>query len=398
MPDRTESELREEIVRLQDRLAAQGRHMEAAADAARQTARRLSLLEVVMETVPVGVVIADQAGQILHGNSQVEAMLGHPVLYSKDVDGYAEWVSFHEDGRQVESHEYPLSRVLRDGEDRSELDVHYQRGDGTRFWMRLIGQPVLDDRGERIGAAVALLDIDRERRLQDTQRILIGELDHRVKNAFSVVKSIVGQSLRKSGSPQPLRAAIDGRLDAYAAAHGKLVEGSWDRLTIRDIAADMLERIGDGHIRLSGPVVSLPSRQSLSLSMAFYELATNAVKYGALSVPGGTVTLDWRIARRERRGDTESGPDADETRLIFEWTEHGGPPPVVSEDTGFGSFLTGQAVALETGGEAHADYRPTGLVWTLDMPDPGPPAPDSDTPDTDTPYTDTTDTKTEDAT
>ena len=145
----------------------------------------------------------------------------------------------------------------------------------------------LDGEGERIGATVALIDIDEERRLREAQNILIAELNHRVKNAFSVVKSIVSQSLRKMSIQRGIRETIDQRLNAYATAHSKLVGTTWDRAAIGAVAADVLDPIGGGRITLKGPEVEVPSRQALSLSMAFYELATNAMKYGALSVPDG---------------------------------------------------------------------------------------------------------------
>ena len=112
----------------------------------------------------------------------------------------------------MESHEYPLSQIIRGGKDYSEIDVQYQRGDGSTFWMRIVGRPVLDDKGTRIGAAVALLDIDNERDLLSQQEILIGELNHRVKNAFTVVKSIVSQSLRGAETSSDIRDTIDARL------------------------------------------------------------------------------------------------------------------------------------------------------------------------------------------
>ncbi len=357
MPDRSEDALRAEIRDLQAQLASRMARSDEDAALYRKSAKRLDILEVVLDTVPVGVILADAKGRIVHGNRHVEQLVGHPVLYSEDVDDYAEWVSFHAGGQRVESHEYPLSRVLRDGEEQAEIDVHYQRGDGTRVWIRIIGRPVLDESGDTIGATVAVLDIDRERRLQDMQQVLIDELDHRVKNAFSVVKSIVGQSLRKADTPPELRLGIDGRLDAYADAHAKLIGSSWDKGTVEAIAGDMLAHIGEGRIDMQGPKVELPSRLGLSLYMAFYELATNAVKYGSLSVPDGSVTLSWSL----------TGEGADR-RLVFAWTERGGPVPVEPQEVGFGSFLTERAVSAETHGKAKTLFARDGVEWSLEMP------------------------------
>lgn len=357
MPTQPSDEIATELLRLQEELAATNIETDTRRAKARKASHRLSFLEAMMETVPVGVVMADAEGQIIYGNSQVEKMVRHSVLHSGDADSYGEWVSFHEDGRQVESHEYPLARVIRDNEDHAQIDVHYQRGDGTLFWMRIIGEPVKDADGNRIGATVALIDIDEERRLRDGQAILIAELNHRVKNAFSVVKSIVSQSLRKMSIQRGLRETIDQRLSAYAIAHSKLVGTAWDRADIGAVAADVLDPIGDGRITLSGPEVEVPSRQALAFSMAFYELATNAMKYGALSVPDGRVALTWE------RSPSEAG-----STLDLKWLETGGPAAQKPSETGFGSFITGRALQMETGGKINTLFDPDGYKWHLEMP------------------------------
>lgn len=352
-----EANLQAEIIQLQQALAISAADNKSDNMVARLAAQRLNLLESIMETIPVGIVIAEKNGHIVHGNSHVVEMVRHPVLHSSDVDDYEGWVSYHADGRRVESHEYPLSRVLREGEEKSTLDVHYQRGDGTRFWMRIIGTPVHDADGEVIGASVALIDIDEETRLRESQAVLIGELNHRVKNAFAVVKSIVSQSLRKVTIPTGLRETIDRRLDAYATAHAKLIGTTWSHAPLATVAHDVLDQIGDHRISIQGDPIEVPSRQALAFSMAFYELATNALKYGALSVPDGSVELSWqRMA------------DAERCMAEISWKERGGPVPQEPDEKGFGSFITGRALQMETGGKVQADYPADGYEWRLRMP------------------------------
>jgi PAS domain-containing protein len=107
------------------------------------------------------------SGRILGGNAHVEAMLCHPVLHSPHIHSYGEWVSFHADGRRVESHEYPLARIVLAGEENPSIEVLYQCGDGTRAWTRIMGRPVRNERGEVVGGVVALLDVDGERRARE---------------------------------------------------------------------------------------------------------------------------------------------------------------------------------------------------------------------------------------
>lgn len=125
-------------------------------------------LRTIVDTVPVGLVMAEFPwGRIVGGNRQVEEMLRHPVLHSPDIDSYGEWVAFHPDGRRVESHEYPLARMMLGGEENPSIEVHYQRGDGTRAWMRIMGRPVRNGAGDVVGGVVALLDVDGERRARE---------------------------------------------------------------------------------------------------------------------------------------------------------------------------------------------------------------------------------------
>lgn len=355
--DISDKQMRAENARLKRELAEAIAARAEDARTAGVARRHSNFLEAMLETMPVGVVIAQApSGRILMGNKRAEEMVRHPIYQSNDVDSYGEWISHHEDGRQVESHEYPLAQVIRYGKDYSELDVHYQRGDGSKFWMRIVGRPVMDDRGNRIGAAVALLDIDHERHLLSQQEILIGELNHRVKNAFTVVKSIVSQSLRSSETSTDVRDTIDARLEAYATAHSQLIGNRWDRALVSDIAHDTIGRIAAGRILMEGPAVELPSKAALALSMAFYELATNAVKHGSLSVPDGTVALIWN----RTGGDNPS--------LIIDWKEQGGPPPVKSQSNGFGSKIIDRVLSAETSGTVSIEYPETGFTWHLEVP------------------------------
>ncbi len=318
---------------------------------------RISFLEAMLETMPIGVVVAEApSGRITMGNSYAEELVRHPIYTSDDVDSYGEWICFHPDGRRVESNEYPLSQVIRDGVDYAELDAHYQRGDGTMLWIRIIARPVKAEDGAVRGATVALVDIDNERHLVAQQDVMIAELNHRVKNAFSVVKSIVSQSLRGANASSAARETIDNRLDAYAKAHSQLIGNRWDRAEIGTIVEDTIGRIAGGRIKMSGDEIEVPSRIAMALSMAIYELATNAVKHGSLSVPEGCVEMSW-------------GYTSDENNCVkIAWTELDGPEPVVPTTRGFGSKITNQILAAETDGKVAIDYPESGFTWHLEMP------------------------------
>lgn len=329
-------------------------------DASRAELDRLRLLfESTLETVPVGVLIANAQGAILHGNSNIERMLGHPVKLSADAQSYGEWVGYHEDGRKVASEEYPLARVILDGAEHAELDVDYEHGDGARSWIRAIAEPIRDGGAAPIGAAVAVIDIDEERRLRENQRLLIAELNHRVKNAFSVTQSIVNRSLRSLGVDREFVEKLDRRLAAYAQAHARLLGKSIAKVSLDEILDDSIVPIPLERLRTDGPPVIFRSPTGVALAMAFYELSINSRMFGALSERDGYIDLTWRLEK----------DDDDTQRLIVRWQENGGPQySDLPQGDGFGAFITQRAVTAETRGNVNRKLEKGRFLWELDMP------------------------------
>jgi PAS domain S-box-containing protein len=125
-------------------------------------------LRTIFEAVPVGLVLAElPSGRVLGGNSHAESLLGHPLFDSPDLRSYGDYAAFHADGRRVAWQEYPLARMALAGEESPTLEVQYQRGDGQRVWMRIMGRLIRDARGEPVGGVIAMVDVDRERRAAD---------------------------------------------------------------------------------------------------------------------------------------------------------------------------------------------------------------------------------------
>ncbi|MGR3435441.1 MAG: sensor histidine kinase [Shimia sp.] len=322
-----------EIARLREELAAARATIAWQTDIAisakeKGVAARLALLEAMLETVPVGVVLADATGRIVHGNAWVERTLGHPVLHSADTESYGEWVSFHADGRQVESHEYPLSRVIRDGEDHSQLDVHYRRADGTMFWMRVVGEPVRDADGKTIGATVALVDIDDELRLLEEKEILLGEVNHRVKNSLQLVSSILSLQARAA---QPEAATLLDSASARVRAIASVHAGLYHDEDVRSVEfGDYLKRfcktLADGlgaaergiSLNVEAETVTLPADQAVPLSLVINELVTNSFKYA------------FTDDEADQRGEGRAAPRVDvclsrddDGKLIIEVADNG---------------------------------------------------------------------------
>jgi PAS domain S-box-containing protein len=253
-------------------------------------------------------------------------------------------------------------RVLREIEatlatgDKLESEYRIVRAEGTVRWISNLSQVYRDETGRPSRVVGAQYDITERKRHEEHQRLLIDELNHRVKNTLAIVQGIAQQTF-KGVDPQA-RAAFEGRLAALAAAHNILTRENWEAASIRQIVDDTLAPHGSrgrGWLRVEGPDLRLPPKTAVSLALAFHELATNAVKYGALSTPDGQVNLGWR------NGDG---------RLHLTWREEGGPPVSPPASRGFGTRMIERGLSAELGGTVSVDFRPDGLVCTIDAPVP----------------------------
>ena len=189
--------------------------------------------------------------------------------------------------------------------------------------------------------------------------MLVAELNHRVKNILAIVQSVAGQTVRASSSLTSFSTAFTGRIKALALAHDVLTRARWIGIGLNELLTAVLEphRGADGaRVTLQGPPVLLPAQSVMPLSMAMHELATNASKYGALSVPQGTVTIDWT----RRNGDAP--------RVDVTWTERGGPRVEPPGASGFGTKLIDRVVGYDLDGKATLSFEPGGLRAVLSFP------------------------------
>jgi two-component sensor histidine kinase len=196
-------------------------------------------------------------------------------------------------------------------------------------------------------------------RAEAQRQLLVGELTHRVKNTLALVQAIAVQSLR-GADMAAAREVFQSRLRALAEAHDVLTAHSWEAASLRDVLDRTLLPYRDGwpgRFALSGPALRLQPRAALAVALSVHELATNAVKYGALSVEGGQVRIVWRI-----------DGDGTAARFRFVWTEAGGPPVTPPSRAGFGSRMIRTALGAELGGSAEMAFAPDGLVCSLDAP------------------------------
>lgn len=203
------------------------------------------------------------------------------------------------------------------------------------------------------------VDITEQYRGEQDNRLLMRELDHRVKNSLATVQAITRMSLVDTKPMQLAKEELLGRLRAMSDAQNLLVEKSWQGSHVEAVLANALTPFGyepsDAcRIQLDGPHVPVTARQMQTLAMAVHELATNAAKYGALSNDEGTVRVTWTFDRR----------NGSHFRLL--WQEAGGPEVSRPDRQGFGSKMLTRILAQEINGEISLDYEPTGLVCRME--------------------------------
>lgn len=257
-----------------------------------------------------------------------------------------------------------LVEAAFDGGDEHSAEVRYRRKDGSEFWAALFISPVRDESGDVVQHFASFIDLTRHKEEQVQSRMLIDELNHRVKNTLTTVQSIVAQVLRNTSDPEVIRESIESRLFALSRSHDLLTRENWEGAGLHDVVDAALQPFGVANGRserfsVTGENVRFPPKAALALGIAFHELATNAVKYGAFSGDTGCIQIAWTI---------EPAPEGN--RLILCWREENGPPVTPPSRKGFGSRVVERGLALELGGTTQLDYRPDGVVCTINIPAP----------------------------
>ncbi|MFJ7311825.1 HWE histidine kinase domain-containing protein [Pseudomonas sp. NPDC098747] len=246
----------------------------------------------------------------------------------------------------------------------NNLDIDYNRKDGSALFVSVFISPVWDESGEIVQHFVSFMDITKHKEAQNKSKMFIDELNHRVKNTLATVQAIVWQSFKKSSDTQIVRESIDSRLFALSRSHDLLTREHWNGVSFRDLVNEVLEPFGvagDGAARfiIAGRNVRISPQTALALGVALNELATNALKYGALSNEAGCVLIEWAVA-----------PMPAGNRLIIRWQEKDGPTVAPPSRKGFGSQVIERGLCHELAGTVHLDFPEAGAVCMIDIPAP----------------------------
>jgi PAS domain S-box-containing protein len=247
---------------------------------------------------------------------------------------------------------------------RGERIDHYETvrvaKDGRRIEVSLSVSPLCDKFGKVVGAAKVARDITERKQAETLQRLLLEELNHRVKNTLATIQAIANQSLRHSKSPSDFVSGFSGRVQALARAHDVLTQTKLQGADVMKLVREqvLLGGSNDRRVSCSGPMLLLDAQKAVHLALVLHELATNARKYGALSVAKARLSVKWEVRTNGGRN------------LVIEWKETGGPPVLAPSRRGFGSTLIERTLKAH-GGKVSTRYGSEGLTAhiTLPLPD-----------------------------
>jgi two-component sensor histidine kinase len=229
-----------------------------------------------------------------------------------------------------------------------------ERPDGTRVPFMAFPSILRDSTGKVVGAVNMFVDITERKRSEEHIAILAREAEHRAKNILATVQATV--HLSQSDTADGLKHAIEGRIQALANVHRLFVESRWTGAELRSLVSQELSpygRDGETRMRIDGPTILLKPDTAQTIDITLHELATNAAKYGALSVPTGKVLVEWLLA-----------PDG---RVVVRWTETDGPPVSPPTRRGFGTHVM-ESMIGQMHGDMHFDWRAEGLACEVTMP------------------------------
>ena len=317
----------------------------AAAEAFRESAQRLDL---AVSAHRIGIFDWNVATGELLWTRQEEELFGLP---SGSFGGHiSDWAAIvHPD--DLDRMNAEMAAAMAERRDNLDFAFRIRRSDGEVRWIEGSSRFLYAEDGTPLRMVGTNVDVTERRRAEDHQKLLVNELNHRVKNTLAIIQGIAQQTFRGSDVPRARRDAFEGRLSALSAAHNLLTRENWETASIREvIEAAVAPYSGGGRVRLDGPDMRIAPRTAVSMALAIHELGTNAAKYGALSGRAGKVSVRWQ---------------AEDGRLGLIWSESGGPRVTPPTTRGFGTRMIERALAAELGGEAVIEFRPEGLVCAV---------------------------------
>jgi PAS domain S-box-containing protein len=313
-------------------------------------------LRDLLEALPAAVYTTDADGRITFYNKAAIDMSGRTP---EPGDMWCvTWRLFNTDGTPLPHDQCPMAIALKENRAVRGAEAIAERPDGSRVPFIPYPTPLHDADGNLIGAINMLVDITERKQAEGRQKTLIDELNHRVKNTLATVQSLAGQTARHADDLDDFGRRFEARLLALSRAHDLLTKRHWEDAPMDALARDVLTPLtGEAatRIKIDGPPIGLDSRTALSLTMALNELATNAIKYGALSSETGSLSVVWHL-----KGESGFPP-----RLILDWREIGGPIVKPPTRRGFGTRLMERCIERDLDGEVDLAFHPEGVCCRI---------------------------------
>lgn len=321
---------------------------------------------LLFEMSPMAIYRCDCQGVILEYNRRAEELWGRAPTPGETGQRYCgAFKLIRPDGSVLPHCQAPIAEVLAGKIDGvRDAEVTIERPDGSRVPVIVNIRPLTDKKGEVMGAINCFYDVSARQQAETQRHLLLREMNHRIKNILAIVLGIAQQTARASASLQGFIMTFGARIASLAQAHDLLIANHAGSASLYDIIAGELtlcqptngESAGK-RFMLAGEDVQLEHREAVAVALAVHELATNAVKYGAFSVPEGKVQVHWQVERPEGR-----------PVLALEWKEVNGPPVDEPRTRGFGSTLMERALGNQMQAETWLEFRPEGVCFRLKAP------------------------------
>ena len=312
----------------------------------------------LLGALPAAIFVTDANSRVTYCNQAAVELWGKKPELGKD-----RWYDlarpYCADGKPADLRHCPTEIALRQGKSVRGLEAILERADGTRIPVLPFPTPRRDPTGTIIGVINMTVDITKRKELENHKNTLISELDHRVKNVLATVSTIASRTQETSCSMAEFVAALDGRIKSMASTHELLSTRRWQGIPLAELVRrELAPYATTSNTHFGGPDVVLSAEASQTLAMVFHELATNAAKFGAISVKSGRVSVCWSL---RRNGYAEN-------LLCIDWEESGGPRVVPPTRSSFGTSVVRELIPYELGGTVHLVHLPDGVRCKAEIP------------------------------
>jgi PAS domain S-box-containing protein len=316
----------------------------------RRIMAQVQKFRVLFESAPTGIVVVDKRGVITLVNNSTEKQFGYDRL---DLVGQrievlvpVAQVAQHREDREAFLQK-PEARVMGAGR-----DLRGRRKDGSEFPIEIGLNPV--GRNGRTAVLATIIDISDRKKALASQELIIRELQHRTQNLFAVFQAIAGRTIDENKTAEEIKYVLNGRVQALAHAYALIGEAAWEGASLAAILDREFAGFS-GQVDIAGCAIVVSPSAAQQFALIIHELATNALKYGALSAPDGRVSIEGKIVRVDGSGT-----------FSFVWRETGGPPVTRPTRKGFGSVIL-LDLARQFGENAVLDYAPQGLRYEVQL-------------------------------